>query len=213
MSIKEEEAQVRQELIICAKSLFERGYTGGSSGNISVQLSDGSIIATPTNSCFGLLNSERLSKVAIDGQLISGDKPTKELPMHQAFYQKRTHCRAVIHLHSNYLTALSCLSGLNKENCLPVITPYFVMKVGTLPLLPYFKPGSQAIADSVSQYAPTHKAVLLANHGPVVSGSSLMEAMFNIEELENTAKVYFLIKSHPFCEIAADDIANLTVAP
>nr|WP_218059214.1 aldolase [Gilliamella apicola] len=209
MKMSQEEQLARDGLVKLAKSLFDRGYTHGSSGNMSVMLSDNTIIATPTNSCFGDLDVNTLSKIDVYGNHLSGDKPTKEVPMHLAFYTTNAHYRAVVHLHSTYLTALSCLKDVNKGNCLPGVSPYFFMKVGKLPLLPYFKPGSQEIANTILQYAKTNSAILLANHGPVIAGKTLKEAVYNIEELENTAKLYFLLKPYKYNELSQAEINQL----
>ena len=209
MNTIQEEQQAREELVKLAKSLFDRGYTYGSSGNISVKLPNQTIILSPTNSCLGELDPQALSKIDLNGQLLSGEKPTKEVPMHLAFYAANPNHHAVVHLHSTYLTALSSLTGLDCDNCVPAISPYFFMKVGKLPLLPYFKPGSEAIATTVLQYAKTHNAVLLANHGPVMAGKTLREAVFNIEELENTAKLYFLLKPYSFNTLSQSEINEL----
>ncbi|WP_162004712.1 aldolase, partial [Yersinia pestis] len=167
------EQQVRDDLVNYARSLFQRGLSSGGSGNISVKLPDGSFLVTPTNSCLGELDSQTLSKLDAEGNHISGDKPSKEVPMHLAMYRARSTCGAVVHLHSPYLTALSCLTNIDHTNCLPPITPYYVMRIGRLPLLSYMKPGDPAIATALADTARDHNAVLLANHGPVVSGSTL----------------------------------------
>jgi len=148
------------------KSLFERGLTGGSSGNMSVRLDDG-YLSTPTNSCLGFLDAARLSKLDAAGKPVSGDPPTKELPLHIAFYEARPAAKAVVHLHSTYATVLSCLADIDAEDVLPPITPYVVMRVGKVPLLPYTRPGSPDVAPIIREKAPKHAGVLLANHGPV----------------------------------------------
>lgn len=203
------EQQLRADLVKYARSLFQRGLSSGGSGNISAKLPDGGFLVTPTNSCLGELDSQTLSKLDADGHYVSGDKPSKEVPMHLAMYGARPACGAVVHLHSPYLTALSCLSDVSRLNCLPPITPYYVMRIGELPLLPYIKPGDPAIATALAGIARDHNAALLANHGPVVSGSTLREAVFNAEELEDTARLYFLLKPHDYTTLSLPDIEEL----
>ena len=187
------EAAVRDAIVKWGRSLFERGYTAGSSGNISVRVEDG-FLATPTNSCLGFLEPGRISKLAPDGAHLSGDKPTKELPLHFAFYETRPEARAVVHLHSTYATALSCLADTDPVDAVPPITPYVVMRVGRVPVVPYTRPGSAEVAPLIRAEAPQHAAVLLANHGPVVAGTSLEAAVFAMEELEETAKLVVLTR-------------------
>ncbi len=181
-------------IVAWGKSLFDRGRTAGSSGNISVRHSDG-YVCTPTNSCLGTLDPERLSRLDRDGRLISGDAPTKELPLHLAFYDGRPSARAVVHLHSTYATALSCLADTDPQNALPPITPYAVMRFGRVPVLPYVRPGSPEMAPPIRSLAAEHNAILLANHGPVVAGPSLEAAVFAIEELEETAHLWFITRA------------------
>ncbi|MGF7163013.1 ribulose-5-phosphate 4-epimerase/fuculose-1-phosphate aldolase [Rhodoligotrophos appendicifer] len=173
--------------------LFGRGFTVGSSGNISVRLEDGFLV-TPTNACLGLLEAPELSKLDVDWNHIAGAPPTKELPLHRGFYRGRPDTRAVVHLHSTYATAISCLADIDPENAIQPITPYMVMRVGRVPLLPYTMPGSSEIEPLVRARAPTHAALLLANHGSVVCGRTLDEAVFASEELEETAKLSILTK-------------------
>ncbi|CNE75097.1 putative aldolase [Yersinia frederiksenii] len=203
------EQQLRDDLVKYGRSLFQRGLSSGGSGNISAKLPDGGFLVTPTNSCLGELDNQALSKLDADGHHLSGDKPSKEVPMHLAMYLARPQCGAVVHLHSPYLTALSCLTDIDPMDCLPSITPYYVMRIGQLPLLPYMKPGDPAIAAALAQSAQNHNAALLANHGPVVSGSTLREAVFNAEELEDTARLYFLLKPYAYTQLSASDIDEL----
>jgi ribulose-5-phosphate 4-epimerase/fuculose-1-phosphate aldolase len=173
--------------------MFERGLSAGSSGNISVRLDDG-YLCTPTNSCLGFLDVSTLSRVDATGKLVSGDAPTKELPLHMAFYRGRPTARAVVHLHSTYATALSCLSDVDSKDAVPPITPYVVMRVGKVPVLPYRRPGSTDLAPLIEAAAPNAAAVLLANHGPVVAGTSLESAVFGAEELEETARLVLITR-------------------
>ncbi|KAB2864004.1 MAG: aldolase [Bauldia sp.] len=181
------ESDLREALVRWGKSMFGRGLTAGSSGNMSVRLEDGYLF-TPTNSCLGFLDPDRLSKLDPAGKPVSGDPPTKELPLHFAFYESRPAAAAVVHLHSTYATALSCLADTDPEDALPPMTPYVVMRVGRLPSVPYTRPGSADVAPLIRATAPS-PAVLLGNHGPVVSGKSLDGAVFAIEELEEAARL------------------------
>jgi ribulose-5-phosphate 4-epimerase/fuculose-1-phosphate aldolase len=204
-----EEQQLREAIVKWALSMFNRGYSSGGAGNISARLSDGTLIATPTNSSFGDLEADTLSKVSAEGKLLSGPKATKELAMHLAIYQQRPQAQAVVHLHSPYLTALSCLADLDQENCLPPITPYYVMRIKKLPLITYYKPGDVRLGDEVSRLAADNVAMLLANHGPIISGRSIKEAVFNAEELEDTARLYLQLLPHTFKTLNAEQVAEL----
>jgi ribulose-5-phosphate 4-epimerase/fuculose-1-phosphate aldolase len=186
------ESTLRERIVEIGRNLYSRGLSPGSSGNISARLEDGWLL-TPTNSCLGELDPASLSRLDWNGNLHSGAKPSKEYFLHLAMYQKRRQSGAIVHLHSSYAAAISCLEGLNPESCIPAITPYFVMRVGQLPLIPYFRPGDKALADQIAKYAERHAAVLLANHGPVVSGHDLDSAMYAIEELEETSKIMLLL--------------------
>jgi ribulose-5-phosphate 4-epimerase/fuculose-1-phosphate aldolase len=202
------EQQVRQEMVKWGRSLFERGLTAGSSGNISVKIEDGYLVS-PTNSCLGFLDPGRISKLDGAGQLVSGDAPTKELPLHFAFYEKRPAAGAVVHLHSTYATALSCLSDVDPSDAIRPITPYVVMRVGRVPVVPYTRPGSAEIRPLIEKLAGEHAAVLLENHGPVVAGASLDAAVFAIEELEEAAKLSILLRGMPVRMLSPAAIADL----
>ena len=184
----------RDSICRLAKSLFDRGLTIGSSGNISVRLDDGWLM-TPTGSSMGNLDPNEISKLDLSGNLISGNNPTKESFLHIAMYDERPDSRAVVHLHSTHSVAVSCLADIDKKNVLPPITAYYVMKIGTLPLVPYFHPGDINLAKAVKEMASDHHAVLLANHGPVVAGKTLEDAVYAIEELEETARLFLLLKN------------------
>ena len=188
-----QEKVFRERIVETGQSLYRRGLSPGSSGNISVRLEDGWLL-TPTNSCLGELDPAGLSKLDWNGNLVSGEKPSKEYFLHLAMYQKRRQSGAIVHLHSSHAAAISCLDGLSPESCIPPITPYFVMRVGKLPLIPYFRPGDKALASEIAKHAEKHAAILLANHGPVVSGHDLDSAMYAIEELEETAKLMLLLQ-------------------
>jgi ribulose-5-phosphate 4-epimerase/fuculose-1-phosphate aldolase len=187
------ELKLRERIVAIGRSLYSRGLSPGSSGNISARLEDGWLL-TPTNSCLGELDPALLSKLDWNGNLVSGAKPSKEYFLHLAMYQKRQQSGAIVHLHSSHAAAISCLDGLDPASCIPPITPYFVMRVGQLPLIPYFRPGDKALALEIAKHADKHAAVLLANHGPVVSGYDLDSAMYAIEELEETSKLILLLQ-------------------
>ncbi|MBD8066152.1 aldolase [Devosia sp. PTR5] len=188
--------RMRDDICAVGASLFNRGLTAGSTGNISVRLDDGSMIMTPTNACLGELDPERLAHLAGDGTHLSGDKPTKEAFLHNCMYCERPHAGAVVHLHSTHAVAVSILADNNPEDVLPPLTAYYVMRVGSLPLVPYFAPGDEALALAVKAKAGRHHAVLLANHGPVVSGTTLRDAQYATEELEETARLHLLLDGH-----------------
>jgi 3-dehydro-4-phosphotetronate decarboxylase len=187
------EAKLREEICAIGQSIFARGLTAGSSGNVSVKTENGWLM-TPTGSSLGRLDPARLSKLGPDGRFVSGDPPTKESFLHRSMYEERPSAGAVVHLHSTHSVAVSCLAEIDPEDVLPPITAYYVMRVGRLPLVPYFRPGDLALAAAVRGFAAKHHAVLLANHGPVVAGSDLDAAVNAIEELEETAKLYLLLR-------------------
>ncbi len=188
------ETTVREEICRFSRSLFDRGLTPGSSGNISVKLDDGGWLVTPTNASLGFLDPARLSRLDAAGRLVSGDQPTKEVPLHSALYQTRGHARAVVHLHSTHSVALSMLPEIDPRAALPPLTAYYLMRCGATALVPYYRPGDPAVADAIKGLAGRYSSVLLANHGPVVSGDTLEAAVFAIEELEETAKLYLLLR-------------------
>lgn len=187
------ETRLREEICRLGESLFARGLTFGSAGNISVRLDDGWLM-TPTNVSLGRLDPARLSKLDPAGKLVSGDAPTKETFLHRAMYEERPQSEAVVHLHSTYSVAVSTLAEIDPANVLPPITAYYVMRVGSLPLVPYHPPGDLGLAEAVRRLAGKHHSVLLANHGPVVAGTSLDAAANAIEELEETAKLFLILR-------------------
>lgn len=203
-----EESRLRDDICRWGASLFNRGYTAGSSGNLSARLADGFLV-TPTNSCLGFLDPSRLTKLDPIGRSISGDPPTKEVPLHMAFYEARPSAGGVVHLHSTFATALSCLADTDPQDALPPITPYMVMRVGRVPVIPYTQPGSADVKPLVLAKAAEHPAVLLANHGPVVSGTSFMASVFAAEELEETAKLVLLTRGMPQQMLPPKAIAEL----
>ncbi|MBW1252664.1 3-oxo-tetronate 4-phosphate decarboxylase [Pantoea allii] len=203
------EQQAREEMVKLGASFFQRGYATGSAGNLSLLLDDGNLLATPTGSCLGALDASLLSTVTLQGEWLGGDKPSKEIAFHRALYLNNPDCQAVVHLHSHYLTALSCLQNLDSQNCIRPFTPYVVMRVGDVPVVPYYKPGDVRLAEDLAQLAPRYRAFLLANHGPVVMGKSLQEAADNTEELEETARLIFTLGDRAIRYLSADDVAEL----
>src|SRR3954469_14147470 len=189
-----DETKLREDICRFGRSLFERGLTPGSSGNISVRLDDGGWLVTPTNASLGSLDAARISRLGPDNRLLSGDAPTKEIPLHAALYESRCASRAIVHLHSTHSVALSMLPEIDPRAALPPMTPYYLMKCGATALVPYYRPGDPAVADAMKGLAGKYSSVLLANHGPVVSGDSLEAAVFAMEELEETAKLYLLLR-------------------
>jgi ribulose-5-phosphate 4-epimerase/fuculose-1-phosphate aldolase len=188
------EHETRVLLSELAASLFARGFSVGSAGNISVRLADGYLM-TPTNSSLGRLDPRHLSKLDADFRHVGGDKPSKEVFMHRAFYQAREDAGAVVHLHSTQATAVSCLPDVDQSNPIPPLTPYFVMRVGRrMPVIPYYRPGDPAMEPAINTAARNARAVLLANHGPVVSGKTLTDAIYAAEELEEAAKLFLLLR-------------------
>jgi len=204
------ETKLREEICRFGRSLFERGLTPGSSGNISVRLDDGGWLVTPTNASLGFLDPVKLSRLAADGRLLSGDAPTKEVPLHTALYQTRSAARAVVHLHSTHSVALSMLPEIDPRAALPPMTAYYVMKCGQTALVPYYRPGDPAVADAIRGFAGRYSSVLLANHGPVVSGDTLEAAVFATEELEESAKLYLLLRGLNPRYLSPEQVADLT---
>ncbi len=188
------EAKLREQICVLAKSMFDRGLTGGSTGNISARTDDGGLLVSPTGTSFGRLDPGRLSRFDATGNHIDGDKPTKEMPLHTAFYDTRSTAGAVVHLHSCHSVALSLMPDADKDDFLPPLTPYGIMKLGKVKLLPFFLPGDPAMGEAVRGLAGKRSAVMLANHGPVVAGKDIEAACNAIEELEDTARLAMLTR-------------------
>ncbi|MBM3518667.1 MAG: aldolase [Alphaproteobacteria bacterium] len=203
------EAAAREAICRFGRSLYDRGLTPGSSGNLSVRLEGGRFLMTPTNAALGALDPARLSLVDANGAALAGDPPTKESFLHLAMYRERARSGAVVHLHSSHAVAVSCLADTDPAQVLPPITAYYVMRVGRLPLVPYFRPGDRDLADAVGALASRHHAVLLANHGPVVAGSTLEAAVHAIEELEETAKLHLLLRGAPVRRLSEAQLDEL----
>lgn len=203
------ETKLREDICRFGRSLFERGLTPGSSGNISVRLDDGGWLVTPTNASLGFLDPARISRLDASHRLIGGDAPTKEIPLHQALYETRGAARAVVHLHSTHSVAVSMLPEIDPRAALPPMTPYYLMRCGPTALVPYHRPGDPAVADAIKGLAGKYASVLLANHGPVVAGDSLEGAVFATEELEETAKLYLLLRGMNPRYLSPQQIADL----
>lgn len=206
-----EETRLREKICLLAKSMFDRGLTGGSTGNISARTADGGLLVSPTGTSFGRLDPARLSRFDPSGVLISGDKPTKEMPLHAAFYDTRSTAGAVVHLHSCHAVALSMMPDADTDNFLPPLTPYGIMKLGKVKLLPFFLPGDPAMGQAVRSLAGKRSAVMLANHGPVVAGKDVEAACNAIEELEDTARLAMLTRGHAPRMLTAAEVSSLVV--
>lgn len=189
------ETALREQICLLAKSLFDRGLTHGSTGNISARTEDGGLLVSPTGTSFGRLDPGRLSRFDASGRHISGDQPTKEMPLHSAFYETRSTAGAVVHLHSCHSVALSMMPDADEDNFLPPLTPYAIMQLGKVKLLPFFLPGDPAMGEAVRGLAGKRSAVMLANHGPVVAGKDVQAACNAIEELEATAQLAMMMRS------------------
>ena len=202
------EVQLRDDICRLGASIYERGLTHGSTGNVSARCDDGWLL-TPTGSNLGRLDPARLSKLDWKGKLLSGDAPSKEAFLHLAMYEERAKNAAVVHLHSTHSVAVSVLVGIDPADVLPPLTAYYVMRIGSLPLVPYYAPGDMALAQAVRGFAGKHHAVLLANHGPVVAGSSLSAAADAVEELEATAKLFLLLRGEKVRCLTPAQVAEL----
>jgi ribulose-5-phosphate 4-epimerase/fuculose-1-phosphate aldolase len=203
------ENKAREAIADTARSLFERGLTHGSTGNISVRLDDQRWLVTPTGSSFGSLDPARISLLDADGKLLAGDPPSKEAVLHRAMYQQRSTAGAVVHLHSVYSVAASVMADIDADDVLPPLTAYYVMRIGSLPLVPYYPPGDANLAEAVRAYAGRHHALLLANHGPVVAGSSLSAATDAVEELEATARLFVMLRGQQCRCLTCEQVQDL----
>lgn len=202
------ESRAREQICALGKSLFDRGLTFGSAGNLSVRLDDGWLM-TPTNVSLGGLDPATLSKVDAEGNLLSGAKPTKESFLHLSMYSQRPAAGAIVHLHSTHSVGVSLLADVDPDEPIPPITAYYVMRIGKLALLPYYAPGDLALAGAVREVAARHHAVLLANHGPVVAGADLETAVYATEELEETAKLYLMLRGEKLRLLTPDQVEAL----
>ncbi len=198
-----------QEFIALGVYLSEKGYIAGSAGNLSIKRDDNHILCTPTHANLGALKPGALSVITLDGERLEGEKPTKEVAFHQAIYKKYAQAKAIIHLHSTYLTALSCLNNLDPKNVIKAFTPYVVMRLGNIPLIPYFRPGSPQIVAAIDTLPNEISGFLMANHGVTVFGENMKEACHKFEELEETAKLYFLLKNQDIRYLSDTEIEEL----
>jgi len=203
------DVRLREQICLLAKSMFDRGLTGGSTGNISARTGSGGLFVSPTGTSFGRLDPARLSHFDERGKLIDGDPPTKEMPLHAAFYETRSSAGAVVHLHSSHAVALSMMPELDDDNFLPPLTPYAIMKLGKVKLLPFFLPGDPAMGEAVRRLAGKRSAVMLANHGPVVAGRDVEAACNAIEELEDTARLALLTRGLNPKVLNADQVRDV----
>lgn len=203
------ETVCKTQMVAIGRSFYERGYTVGGAGNLSVRLDEHRVLVTPTGASLGRLEAKRLSIVDTDGNLLAGDKPSKEAVFHLAMYRENPACKAIVHLHSTYLTALSCLATLDTANAIKAFTPYYVMRIKQLPVIPYYRPGAPEIAEELGRRAKEGKAFLLANHGVVVTGEDLYDAADNAEELEETAKLFFLLQGQPIRYLSDIEVKDL----
>tara|TARA_B100000787_G_C16191645_1_gene297930 strand:+ start:1653 stop:2303 length:651 start_codon:yes stop_codon:yes gene_type:complete len=204
-----DEVKLREQICLLAKSIFDRGLTGGSTGNLSSRTSDGGLLVSPTGTSFGRLDPGRLSRFDSQGHFLSGDSPTKEIDLHSAFYDTRSTAGAVVHLHSCHSVALSMMPDVDEDNFLPPLTPYAIMKLGKVKLLPFFMPGDPAMGKAVRGLAGKRSAVMLANHGPVVAGKDIEAACNAIEELEDTARLAMMTRGMSVKNLKPNDIRAL----
>ncbi len=204
-----QQTAAREAICRLGASIFARGLTFGSSGNISVRLQDGGWLMTPTNASLGDLDPARLSLLDDRGVLVSGDAPTKEGFLHRVMYEGRPDAGAVVHLHSTHSVAVSCMADIDPQDVLPPITAYYVMRIGRLPLVPYFPPGDLRLAEAVRPLVGKHHAVLLANHGPVVAGTTLAAASTALEELEETARLFLMLQGHRVRHLTPEQVDEL----
>ena len=204
-----DEVKLREQICLLAKSIFDRGLTGGSTGNLSSRTSDGGLLVSPTGTSFGRLDPERLSRFDSQGHFLSGDNPTKEMDLHSAFYDTRSTAGAVVHLHSCHSVALSMMPDVDEDNFLPPLTPYAIMKLGKVKLLPFFMPGDPEMGKAVRGLAGKRSAVMLANHGPVVAGKDIESACNAIEELEDTARLAMMTRGMSVKKLELNDIRAL----
>jgi ribulose-5-phosphate 4-epimerase/fuculose-1-phosphate aldolase len=203
------ENELREQICELAKSMFDRGLTGGSTGNISARTEDGGLLVSPTGTSFGRLDPARLSRFNSKGRLVSGDKPTKEMPLHSAFYDTRSQAGAVVHLHSCHSVAWSLMPEVDEDNFLPPLTPYAIMKLGKVKLLPFYRPGDPQMGEAVRGLAGKRSAVMLANHGPVVAGKDVEAACNAIEELEDTARLAIMMRGYKPRMLTQDQVTDL----
>ncbi|HEX8191198.1 MAG TPA: aldolase [Pyrinomonadaceae bacterium] len=202
------EEAVLENLCEVADSFYGRGHAFGSTGNISVR-AGGRVWITPTGKSLKGLRPGQLACVNLEGESLNENRPSKEFPFHLAVYARREDVGAVVHLHTLHSVALSCLDGFDADNPLPPLTPYYFMRVAPLAVLPYFRPGSAGLAEAVGEAAPRHNCMLLRNHGVVCAGSTLSEAVDRTEELEQTARLHFLLRGERVRLLTEEQVEEL----
>jgi len=203
--------QARDDIVRAARSLFSRGLTHGSTGNLSVRVGD-EILVTPTGSSLGTVEAHQLSVIDPSGRHVDGARPSKEAFLHAAVLRARPSATAVVHTHSTHSAAVSCMDGLDPNDAVPPLTAYFAMRVGRLPLLPYHAPGDETLGPIAEETARNHSAILLSNHGPVVAGADLSAALDAIEELEETAKLFLLLRGVPTRPLTTQQASALSTS-
>jgi len=203
------ESSQREQMVLLARSLFERGLTPGSSGNLSMRAPDGGFLVTPTNASLGFLDPNSLAKLDADGNWVSGDKPTKEAFLHLAMYKSNARTQSVSHLHSTYSVCLSCMNNINAENLIAPHTPYLQMRVGKVAMASYKRPGDTSLGPEIEKLAEKYNGIIIKNHGPVVAGKSLQDAVFAIEELEESAKIALLLQDRDSATLSNKQLAEL----
>ena len=207
---------LRSEICRVGRSLFERGYVHATAGNISVRLpQDGGFLITPTDACLGFLEPARLAHVGADGVQLSGERASKTLALHRRIYAADLQAHCVIHTHSTHLVALTLAGVASQADIVPPITPYFVMKVGHVPLIPYHRPGDPAAAERVAEAIAQAqargvpiRAVMLERLGPNVWHESPAAAMATLEELEETAKLWLMTRPPPLSQSQLDELRS-----
>ena len=202
------EEALLESLCETAESFYRRGYAFGSTGNISVRAGE-RVWVTPTGKSLNGLRPGQLACVGLGGESLNENRPSKEYPFHLAVYTRREDVRAVVHLHTIYSVALSCLEEFGEESALPPLTPYYFMRVAPLAVLPYFRPGSAGLAEAVGEAAPRHNCMILRNHGVVCAGSTLSEAVDRTEELEQTARLHFILRGERTRTLTPEQIEEL----
>ncbi|MFN3006820.1 3-oxo-tetronate 4-phosphate decarboxylase [Mycolicibacterium wolinskyi] len=200
---------VSEDIVELGASFFRRGLTFGRTGNISAVDTDGTVLCTPTGVSLDSLRPETLSRITVNGTHLDGPQPTKEAFLHVALYRARRDARAVVHTHSTHSVAVSCLRDVDRRNALPLLTAYYAMRVGALPLLPYHAPGDERLGSVAELAAAKHHALLLSNHGPIVAGADLAGAADALEEIEETAKLYLLLRGHAVNPVTRDEARRL----
>lgn len=199
---------ILEHLCEAGHNFYDRGYAFGSTGNLSVRVGD-EIWITPTGKPLKGLTPALLARMDLQGSALSDNHPSKEFPFHLAIYRNRESARAVVHLHSTYSVALSCLEEIDPEKPLPAITPYYFMRVAPLAVLPYFRPGSGNLGEAVGNAAADHHCLLLRNHGLIAAGGNLNEAIDCAEELEETCRLFFVLRGDRLRELTAGQIEEL----